>query len=188
MQKKQIDVLIVEDSPGDLQLTREMLREPGPYAFKTAHAASIKEALRKLAAGKFGVILLDMNLPDSSGLDGLERIAAAYPLVPVVVLTGRDDERVGVEALKKHASDYLAKGSINPFLLTRAIRYAIERKKSEEELRASEQRLKFHFENSPLAVVEWDADFMATQWSKEAERVSAGKKKRPSASASTGSA
>ncbi len=176
MQKKQIDVLIVEDSPGDLRLTREMLREPGPYAFKTAHAASIKEALRKLGGGKFAVILLDMNLPDSSGLDGLERIAAAYPLVPVVVLTGRDDERVGVEALKRHASDYLAKGSINPFLLTRAIRYAIERKKSEEELRASEQRLKFHFENSPLAVVEWDADFVVTQWSKEAERVFGWKK------------
>ena len=171
MKKESIDVLIVEDNPGDLRLTQEMLREPGPYIFKTAHAGAIKEALRKLSGREFDVILLDMNLPDSSGLDGLEKIAAACPGIAVIVLTGRDDENVGVEALKRHASDYLAKGNINPFLLTRAIRYAIERKRSEDELRASEQRLKFHFENSPLAVVEWDADFIVTEWSREAERV-----------------
>ena len=176
MHENYIDVLIVEDNPGDLRLTQEMLREPGPYAFRTAHAGTIKEALHKLGGGKFEVILLDMNLPDSSGLDGLERITAAASRMPVIVLTGRDDEALGVKALKKHASDYLAKGSINPFLLTRAIRYAIERKRSEEELRASEQRLKFHFENSPLAVVEWDADFIVTQWSKEAECVFGWKK------------
>lgn len=176
MHKKHIDVLIVEDDPADLLLTREMLREPGPYTFTTEHGGTIKEALFKLRAGKFEVILLDMKLPDSSGLDGLERITAEYPLIPVIVLTGSDDDDIGIEALKMRAADYLAKGNINPFLLTRAIRYAIERKRSEEELRASEQRLKFHFENSPLAVVEWNSDLIVTQWSREAERVFGWKK------------
>ncbi len=176
MHRNHIEVLIVEDNPGDLRLTQEMLRDPGHYTFKTAHAGTIKEALHRLGKGKFEVILLDMNLPDSSGLDGLEKISAACPGIPVIVLTGRNDEALGIEALKKHAADYLEKGSINPFLLTRAIRYSIERKRSEEELRVSEHRLKFHFENSPLAVVEWGSDFVVTQWSKAAERVFGWKK------------
>jgi PAS domain S-box-containing protein len=118
----------------------EMLRESGSPVFKTAQAGRLSVALEALANGVFHVVLLDLDLPDSSGLEGLEKIATANPALPVIVLTGRNDEGVGMQALQKRAGDYLVKDQINTQLLTRSIKYAIERKRSEESLSQSEER------------------------------------------------
>jgi len=137
MVKKEINVLLVEDNPGDVRLVSEMLRVCNLPFFTLTHAGQISEALKELKAGEFDVVLLDLNLPDSRGLDGLERIVHQTPTTPVILLTGLDSEDVGLQALQKHAADYLVKGRIDTSLLTRGIRYAIERKRTEQKLQAS---------------------------------------------------
>ena len=106
------------------------------------HADRIDEALKILKEEKFDVVLLDLNLPDSQGLDGIERITAQEPEVPVIILTGLDDETLGIQAVRKHAGDYLVKGQINSNILVRSIRYAIERKQMEEQIRKLNRTLR----------------------------------------------
>jgi len=143
-----LNILIVEDNPGDLRLVREFLRESPAPGFKTAHSGCLSETLEILTKASFDVVLLDLDLPDSSGLGALEKIAAANPEIPVIVLTGQNDESLGLEALQKGAGDYLVKGRINTYLLTRSIRYSIERKKKEKELGALNRALKAHSDSS----------------------------------------
>ncbi|HAF96334.1 MAG: hypothetical protein A2X34_04615 [Elusimicrobia bacterium GWC2_51_8] len=143
-----LNILIVEDNPGDLRLVREFLGESSAPVFKTAHAGRLCEALETLAKGSFDVVLLDLDLPDSSGLGALEKISAAKAEIPVIVLTGQSDETLGFEALRKSAGDYLVKGQINTHLLTRSIRYAIERRKKEKELGVLNRALKAHSDSS----------------------------------------
>jgi len=142
MENNHVSVLIVEDNPADLRLVVEMLGESGSPVFKTAQAARLSEALKRPGKEKLDVILLDLDLPDSSGFEGLGKFIARSPEVPVIVLTGRADEAIGLEALQKGAADYLTKGQISPNLLVRAIRYAIERKTKEAELRRLNRTLK----------------------------------------------
>lgn len=139
MDDNRLNVLIVEDNPGDLRLIREFLKESSSPVFRTAHAGRLSEALPAMAAGSFDVVLLDLDLPDSSGLAGLEKMTAAAPGIPVIVLTGRNDEALGLEALQKSAGDYLVKGQIDTHLLVRGIKYAIERKRAEEVLRRDKE-------------------------------------------------
>src|SRR4030042_5603938 len=133
MEKNGINILLVEDNPADAMLVSEMLKERVGLSFRMTHAVRIDEALKILKGEKFDVALLDLNLPDSRGLDGIERIAAQEPMVPVIILTGLDDETLGIQAVRKHAEDYLVKGQINSNILVRSIRYAIERKGAEED-------------------------------------------------------
>jgi len=142
MENNCLNVLIIEDNPGDLRLVVEMLRESRSTVFKTAQAGRLAEALELLGKEKSDVILLDLDLPDSSGFEGLGKILSRNPDVPVIVLTGRADEAVGMQALQKGAADYLMKGQINTNLLVRAMRYAIERKNKEAELRKLNRTLK----------------------------------------------
>ena len=133
-------VLLVEDNPGDAKLVSLMLADCAEPAFRLAHAATLGEALNVLDREHFDLILLDLNLPDSSGLQGLGMLTGRVPGIPVVVLTGLDDEHLGTEALRHHAGDFLVKGRIDTNALTRAIRYAVERTHAEEDLRESEKR------------------------------------------------
>ena len=142
MENNRVSVLIVEDNPADLRLVIEMLGESGSPAFKTAQAGRLGETLKLLEHEKPDVILLDLDLPDSSGFEGLEKVVARSPLVPVIVLTGRADEAIGLQALQKGAADYLVKGQISSNLLVRAIRYSIERKNKKAELRKLNRVLK----------------------------------------------
>ena len=142
MENNCVSVLIVEDNPADLRLVIEMLGESGSPAFKTAQAGRLGETLKLLEHEKPDVILLDLDLPDSSGFEGLEKVVARSPLVPVIVLTGRADEAIGLQALQKGAADYLVKGQISSNLLVRAIRYSIERKNKKAELRKLNRVLK----------------------------------------------
>ena len=121
-------LLVVEDSPGDARLLREMFDEDKARRTVMTHVATMDEAERYLAANVVDIVLLDLGLPDAHGLEAVHRASAAAPGVPLVVLSGLDDERVAVEALQVGAQDYLVKGQIDSRSLLRALRYAIERK------------------------------------------------------------
>jgi diguanylate cyclase (GGDEF)-like protein len=124
---------LVEDNPGDARLVEILLSEAGPE-FEVSHAGRLGEALEELDRSGFDVVLLDLSLPDSSGFETVERVRMAVPQMPVVVLSGRDDEQIALRALQGGAEDYLVKGQGDGDLIARAIRYAIERKKAEERL------------------------------------------------------
>ncbi len=130
-----IRVLLVEDNPGDAKLVAVMLRAAPKPGFQLAHAGTIAEGLAALERERFDVILLDLNLPDSSGLEGLATLLRHGVAAPIVVLTGLDDESVGTEAVRRHAADFLVKGKIDTSALTRSIRYTIERTRAADELR-----------------------------------------------------
>jgi signal transduction histidine kinase len=120
-------VLVVEDNPGDADLVRIALSEVDGGAFDVTEAATLREALAHVRGSvPPHVILLDLTLPDASGLDALHSLTAAVPEVPVLVLTGSDG-RLGGAALQAGAQDYLLKGDVDAALLSRAVRYAIER-------------------------------------------------------------
>jgi signal transduction histidine kinase len=124
-------VLLVEDNPGDAQLVREMLRGEWPHHTELAHVECMVEAERYLAKHEVDVILLDPGLPDAQGLGAIRRTRAVAPRVPLVVLTGLDDESLATQILQEGAQDYLIKGQIEMRGLLRALRYAIERKRVE---------------------------------------------------------
>jgi diguanylate cyclase (GGDEF)-like protein len=127
-------VLIVEDNPGDAILVREMLREADGARFELVHAARLSEGIEQLLGPGADCVLLDLSLPDAEGLDALTQLQGISLDVPVIVFSGRSDERVAVRAVQEGAQDYLIKGQVDGRLLGRAINYAVERKRVEVEL------------------------------------------------------
>ena len=128
MSDRTATVLLIEDNPGDARLIREMLAEGGGDRFKLECADRLSAGLELLAEGGVDIVLLDLGLPDSQGLDTLHKVIAEVPEVPItVVLTGTDDEELAVQAVRAGAQDYLIKGQIENNLLVRAMRYAMER-------------------------------------------------------------
>jgi signal transduction histidine kinase len=148
MKGKPLQVLLVEDSAGDVRLLREMLRAETPGSFVLTHVERMSEALAQLAEGGMDIVLLDMGLPDGDGIDTVRRARAAAPLIPLIVLTGMEDEVVAAEAMKEGAQDYLIKGQIENRALPRVLRYAIERHRMQTEtdfLRRQQLQLKDEF-------------------------------------------
>jgi diguanylate cyclase (GGDEF)-like protein len=127
-------ILLVEDDPGDVRLVEELLRAAWVVAGSINHVSSVEDAIGHVAKDVPACILLDLSLPDGQGLGTLERVRDAHPSVPIVVLTGTDDEAQAVQAVQEGAQDYLIKGQVDGHLLGRAIRYAIERKFAEVQL------------------------------------------------------
>jgi serine phosphatase RsbU (regulator of sigma subunit) len=137
-----LSVLLVEDDRGDAILVEELLADAAAD-IACAWAQSVAEAERELALAHPDCVLLDLNLPDATGMTALERIKNADPNIPIVVLTGLSDEHFGMSAVASGAQDYLVKGRVEPEMLRRAVLYAIERKRAEAtavELHASEHR------------------------------------------------
>jgi len=130
---KLIKVLLVEDNPGDARLVREMLTEAKGQRFRVECCDCLSTALQCLADGKPDVILLDLRLPDSDGLETIAKIRAAAE-IPVVVLTGYEDEAVAAEAVKVGAQDYLVKGQETSSALARTLLYSIERFRMQNKL------------------------------------------------------
>src|ERR1700683_3877249 len=133
MIEKALQVLVVEDNAGDARLLREMFSKEKAGSFELTHLLRMSEAVIHLAQGGVDVVLLDMGLPDEHGLDSLRRAHAAAPGVPVIVLTGLNDEMLAAEAMKEGAQDYLIKGQIENRALPRALRHAIERHRMQAE-------------------------------------------------------
>jgi CheY-like chemotaxis protein len=143
MGDKHIKVLLVEDKPSDAKLIRELLSEGKPLSFKIEVANGLSDALEALSAKKFDVVLVDLNLGDSPGLEPLDKVNAKAQKAAVVALTSDDDEKVAIEAARLGAEECLVKGEINKALLSRVIQYAIARRQAEaanrELMEANEQ-------------------------------------------------
>ncbi|HXN98048.1 MAG TPA: EAL domain-containing protein [Candidatus Acidoferrales bacterium] len=127
-------LLIVEDNAGDARLLREMFNEQGPRDTELTHVECMSDAERHLSERAVDIVLLDLGLPDAQGLEAVRRARAAAPRVPLVVLTGLDDESLAAQALQEGAQDYLIKGQIEARGLLRTMRHAIERKMMEDAL------------------------------------------------------
>jgi signal transduction histidine kinase/CheY-like chemotaxis protein len=142
MDTDHINILLVEDSPSDAGLLRESLIQNGQDRFEFTHVESLAEGLDCLRRKRFDLLMLDLSLPDSAGRDTFLRARAEAPDVPIVVLTGLGDESVGLEAVRHGIQDYLIKGQAYGPQTTRAIHYAIERKRMEEELQKLNRTLR----------------------------------------------
>jgi PAS domain S-box-containing protein len=148
-----LNVLLVEDNPVDARMIAALLRTP-LATLRCGHVTRLREALERLRiAGPVDVILLDLNLDDSCGYETFDRVRQAAPHAAILVLSGSDDEELAIRTVREGAQDYLVKGSFDGKLLLRAIRYAMERKRSEEALRQSETTVRAIFENSLDAIV-----------------------------------
>ena len=139
-QQPTLRVLLVEDNPGDARLIQELLKEAKGGRFETELAARLSEAMERLASDNFQLILLDLSLPDSRGIDTFHQMAAHAPLIPLIVLSGLDDEALALQTVEQGAQDYLVKGQVDPRILERAIRYAMKRVEAERAL-AEERNL-----------------------------------------------
>jgi signal transduction histidine kinase len=124
-------LLIIEDNPGDARLLREMLHEDATYQAELMFVETMSEAEKCLVEHVIDIILLDLGLPDAGGLVAIRRTRGAAPGIPLVVLTGMDDEALAAQSLQEGAQDYLIKGQIETRGLLRALRYAAERKRLE---------------------------------------------------------
>ena len=127
MDSNAIKILLVEDNPGDARLLQEIFKEGKTAKFEIVLVDKISEAIRTLTEKDFDVILLDLSLPDSKGIDTFRKISKEKPQIPVVLLTGLDDEALAVKLVQEGAQDYLVKGQINNKILLRSVRYAVER-------------------------------------------------------------
>jgi two-component sensor histidine kinase len=137
-----LSVLLVEDNPGDADLIRYLIAEVDPVGFTFRHETTLGGGLAALSREPFEVILLDLTLPDSTGLETVERMVASAPGIPVVILTGNPDDMMALQTLRGKAQDCLIKGDVSGRSIIRAIRYARERKHLQVELEEANARLR----------------------------------------------
>ncbi len=132
-------ILLLEDNPADARLIREMLRASDPQRFELHLATSMRAALELLGQPEapVDIVLMDLSLPDSQGLESLLRVAGAAGELPIIVLTGYEDEAIESAAVKSHAQDFLIKGQFDGGLLARTVRHAVERQRLATQLRAA---------------------------------------------------
>jgi PAS domain S-box-containing protein len=167
-----IRVLLVEDAPAQARLVREyLLSAAGGIVVSLEHVSRLSDGHARLAGGGITLLLLDLDLPDSAGFSTLENTHACFPTLPIIVLTGVNDEELGDRLVQAGAQDYLVKDQINGLILYRAIRHAIDRKHFLEEMRRERDLL----DQASLAgrVALWDLDLAsgALTWSRQAGAV-----------------
>ncbi len=171
-----LKLILVEDNPGDADLIREMLSQTETMSFEIVWVTRLSEAIHNLGRDFVNLVLLDLNLPDSDGLDTLRAVREAVSAMPIVVLTGNDDEKTGISAVQAGAQDYLVKSKLNRWLLTSTLQYAVERKKTETELRESEARFKGIFDHTNNGITIYKAiddsnDFIIVDVNKGCEKI-----------------
>lgn len=135
MNCEKVNILLVDDDPQDRRLVKAILgksSQPGRYSVETA--GDLSDAVKDLSSNTYDIVLLDLNLPDSSGIHTVQKAREANPDISIVVLTGLDDEEIGLEAIRNGAEDYLVKGDSLEHLLVRTIRYALERRRVRQRL------------------------------------------------------
>ncbi len=161
-------VLIVEDSPTQAQMLNISLRRLNIGAERVG---TLKDALQRLMQPDFDVILLDLSLPDSSGLNAFQKLHAQNRSMPIVVLTGLDDQTIALQAVKEGAQDYLIKGRASEDSIVRCLRYAVERSRAELALIESEKRTRLIIENSLDAFMAVDENGVIIDWNRQAENL-----------------
>ncbi len=142
MDIKPISVLLIEDNPDDAVLIQLYLSSAMKVPYEVKHVDRLSNGLECLKNGGFDVVLLDLELPDGQGLITFEKAHAQAPNIPIIVLTGNDDDDFAVEAVQKGAQDYLVKGKVDVGLVGRSIRYAIERQKLLTQIEHSTKEIK----------------------------------------------
>lgn len=162
MESRKIRILQIEDNPGDVRLIKEMLLEVKTINCTLNSASDLASGIEYINTHECDLILLDLGLPDSMGLMTLEKIHSVNSVIPVVIMTGLDDEELGLKAVQSGAQDYLIKSEIDRNILMRSIRYSIERKRIDEKLRRSEERFRSTFEQAAvgLAHVSLEGDWL----------------------------
>jgi PAS domain S-box-containing protein len=139
MQPTNWHILLIDDDDDDYLLAQALLRSTQGYRIRLDWAPGYASGLEKLAGGTYDAILVDYDLGARTGIDFIRQAAQLYPALPLILYTGRGSQEVDLEAMQSGASLYLTKAEANPMLLTRSIRYAIERKRAEIELRQSRE-------------------------------------------------
>ncbi len=157
---EQIRVLQVDDDEVDVKLAKRVLAKCSrPITFDIQSAGTLADAVERLGSNEYDIVLLDLGLPDSNGIETVQKVMEVNANVPIVVLTGLEDEETGLAAIKSGAADYLVKGLSLENSLVRTILYAIERRKVAEKLRESQQMLQLVTNSIPQAVFWKDRDF-----------------------------
>ena len=151
-------LLIIEDDIIDRKLLERLIGQSSLGGCDVRNADRLSAALDRLQEEPFDIILLDLGLPDSQGMESVSRLQTCAPHVPIIVLSGLDDENTATQAVQIGVQDYLIKGQVDANLLMRSIRYAMERKKAERQLQATELRYRTIFENSAVAIMMVDAE------------------------------
>ena len=164
MERREFRVLLVEDNPGDARLIREYMSGGTKEVFRIDHCEDLACAQTHLARTNADVVLLDLGLPDSQGLDTLRGIRKQAPRLPIVVLTGLRDEEMGVEASRAGAQAYLAKDPLTPELLTTTLRHAIARQEVQDELQESLERFRLANRATFDAIWDWNLQTDALWW------------------------
>ncbi|MCU7495364.1 MAG: response regulator [Ignavibacteria bacterium] len=152
MKENYFKVLMIEDSRTFAQLILEMIEDARGTEISLDHAFRLSTGVDLLKTGHYDVILLDLSLPDSIGIETLKKIKESAPEIPVVIMTSLDDEETAAKALQAGAQDYLVKGDFDTNLLVRSLKYAIERKYANDMLRESEQMLSAVFQEIPSLI------------------------------------
>jgi DNA-binding response OmpR family regulator len=153
---------LIEDNKDDVVLVKHAFGESTNYAFQIEHAIRLSRAIELLQEFSFDVILCDLTLPDSTGIETFHDLLAAASDVPIVILSGNQNDAVAVEAIEQGAQDYIVKDGFNSELLVRTLRYAITRHRLTAELQTSEQRLRMMAEQLPAMLWTTDADLRIT--------------------------
>jgi diguanylate cyclase (GGDEF)-like protein len=138
---KKLHILIVEDNPADVNLMRDALPKRGAIRFDSESVPRLSEGIARLATGGIDLVMTDLGLPDSQGLATFRKLHQAAPDLAIIVLTGNDDQEMAVAAVREGAQDYLVKGQISGGVLVRAVRYALERKRTEKKLSHDKESL-----------------------------------------------
>lgn len=164
-------VLLIESSPQDVEFITDMLTaiERSDTRFDLTHVKTLAEAFRFVACEECDVALLELELPDSHGLETFLKLNVKVPHLPIVIVARSDDDQLAVEAVKKGAQDYLVKGVVNPRMLARVIRYAIERKRGDEALKESRRKNRMIIETAGDAFFSMDENGLVTDWNRQAE-------------------
>lgn len=123
-----IELLLVEDNPGDARFVQELLKETEEVSFRIRHVGTLEDAVRAVQEHLFDAVLLDLSLPDNTGLSTFSKLKNVQPELPIIILTGLDDEEVAKRAITLGAHDYLPKRQLNGKLLLAMIQYAVAQK------------------------------------------------------------
>ncbi|MGE5605878.1 MAG: EAL domain-containing protein, partial [Bacteroidota bacterium] len=175
MVEYKIKLLIIDDDEDDYFIIRDLLFDIKEVKYETSWASSYQLALQALEANKFDACLLDYRLGEYTGLDLLQEIMARGFRIPTILLTGQGDHAIDIEAMNAGASDYLVKGEVGPVILERSIRYAIERKRMEDELFNEKERALVTLASIGDSVITTDNNFKIIYMNPEAETITAWK-------------
>ena len=159
MNRRSEHLLIVEDDVDFVFLLREMFRRYKPSQYTFDNALNLSSALDMFEEGRFDLVLLDLSLPDSSGLETLDQMVTLATDCPILVLTGKDNEEISLEAVRRGAQDYLNKSDLSPKLLFRAIAHAKQRKTLLREIEKTKNRFRRTFEMAGVGILQLSRDF-----------------------------